>query len=137
MKNTKLLKGYLILTGLLLIFIGGSTLMFPVQMKSGAGIDIAENISVINDVRATSAVLLFFAMLSFLGAFIEKLSFTSNLVIVLLFLSIGLGRVISIVIDGMPVDGLVKATFLELILGLAGAIIFKVSQKKSIQIARH
>lgn len=130
MKNSKVLKGFLILSGLLLTFIGGATLFMPVAMKASAGINIAGNISVINDTRASSALLMVAALLIISGAFSRKLAFTSSLLSVILFLSIGVGRIISIVSDGMPVDGLVKATGLELVLGITGAILFKVYQDK-------
>lgn len=131
MRKSRLLKAYLIISGLLLTFIGGATLADPVQMKAGAGIDIAGNVSVINDVRAMSALLLALAVIAILGAFVKKLAYTSSLVSFVLFLSLGFGRVLSILLDGMPVDGLVKATGLELVLGLAGAVLFRVFQEKS------
>ena len=130
MKNSKVLKGFLIISGLLLTFIGGATLLMPVAMKTGSGINIAGNISVINDTRASSALLLAAALLIISGAFSRKLVFTSSLISFILFLSIGIGRIISIVTDGMPVDGLVKATGLELVLGITGAILFIVNQEK-------
>lgn len=130
MKDSKALKAFLIISGLLLTFIGGATLFIPVEMKTGAGIDIAGNISVINDVRASSALILGIALLTLLGAFQKGLTFTSTLAATLLFLSLGVGRLISILIDGMPVDGLVKATGLEFVLGIAGMILFIVFKEK-------
>lgn len=130
MRKSNVLKAYLVVSGLLLTFIGGATLAMPVAMKGGSGIEIAGNISVINDVRAASALLLVLALLTITGAFKSKLTFTSSLVSSLLFLSLGLGRVISIVLDGQPVDGLVKATGLELVLGIIGAVLFKIFQSK-------
>ncbi|WNJ20508.1 DUF4345 domain-containing protein [Pontibacter sp. G13] len=128
MNNSKALKTYLIISGLLLSFIGGATLLMPVEMKASAGIDIASNISVINDVRAASAMILGVAILSLVGAFNPKLTFSATLSTILLFLSLGAGRVISILIDGMPVEGLLGATGLELVLGALGAVFFKVFQ---------
>ncbi len=130
MKDSKALKAFLIISGLLLTFIGGATLFIPVEMKTGAGIDIAGNISVINDVRASSALLLGIALLTLLGVFQKGLTFTSTVAATLLFLSLGVGRLISILIDGMPVDGLVKATGLELILGVLGALLFNIYKNK-------
>ena len=130
MKNSKVLKGFLILSGLLLTFIGGATLFMPVAMKASAGINIAGNISVINDTRASSALFLAVALLIISGAFSRKLTFTASLISFIFFLSVGTGRIISLVADGMPVDGLVKATGLELVLGIIGAILFKVYQDK-------
>ncbi len=131
MRTSKVLKAYLIFSGLLLTFIGGATLAIPVDMKNSVGIDIAENISVLNDVRAASALLLTIGLLTLLGAFVKKLTFTSTLISFLLFLALALGRAISIWLDGMPVDGLVKATGLELVLGIVGAVLFKTFKDKN------
>jgi len=131
MKSSRVLKAYLIVSGLLLTIIGGATLAIPVQMKGSAGIDIAGNISVINDVRAASALLLAVAIITVAGAFARKLTYTSSLISFVLFLSLGLGRVISILIDGMPVDGLIKATGLEFALGILGAILFQKFQERA------
>lgn len=130
MTNSNVLKAYLFISGLLLTFIGGSTLIMPVQMKASAGIDLGGNISIINDVRAFAALILTFAVLAILGAFIKRLTYTSTLVSFLLFTALGLGRLLSIFLDGSPVDGLIKATGLELILGLLGLILFSIYKKK-------
>ena len=130
MKNSNVLKGYLILSGMLLTFIGGSTLFMPVIMKASAGIDIVGNINILNDVRASAALILGAAILMVLGAFASRLTFTSSLISFVLFLSLGIGRVISIVLDGMPVDGLIKATGLEFVLGIIGVILFIKNQEK-------
>ncbi len=124
MKNSKVLKAFLILSGLLLTFIGGTTLFIPVEMKASAGIDIAQNISVINDIRAFSALLFTVGVLTILGAFTHKLTYTSILISSMLFLSLGGGRLLSILMDGMPVDGLTKATMLEFVFGIIGTLLF-------------
>ncbi|WP_109832271.1 DUF4345 domain-containing protein [Reichenbachiella versicolor] len=129
MQKSKALKTYLIVSGILLTVIGGATLAIPVDMKASAGIDIAGNISVINDVRGTGALILGIALITIIGAFNQKLTYTSSIISALLFVSIGIGRLTSIALDGMPVDGLLKATGLELVLGLIGVILFTRSKK--------
>ncbi|MEM6802040.1 MAG: DUF4345 domain-containing protein [Bacteroidota bacterium] len=131
MKNSKVLTAFLILSGLLLTFIGGSTLLMPVEMKAGAGIDIAGNISVLNDTRAAAALIFSTAILSLLGAFKPQLRFSASLASPLLFLSLGSGRLLSILLDGMPVEGLLGASILEFVLGITGAILFSVFRIKS------
>jgi len=121
---------------LLLTFIGGAQLLFPVEMKAGSGIDIAGNISVLNDTRAANALILVLALLTLAGAFIKRLTSTASLVSFLIFLSMGLGRVISIFLDGKPVEGLLGATVLEFVLGITGAAIYVISQeKKQVQVS--
>lgn len=119
MKQSKALKIFLIIAGLLLTFIGGSSLLMPVEMKATGGIDLT-TVSAINDARAAAALLFGAAILILSGAFSSKLTFTSTLVAVLVFLSLGVGRALSIALDGMPADGLFKATILEFVLGSIG-----------------
>ena len=130
MKNSKVLKAYLIVSGLLLTFIGGATLIKPVFMKGNAGIDIAGQISVINDIRASGAFILAIALLSLLGAFMKRLTYTSVVALFTLFIALGIGRLVSILIDGMPVEGLLHATVLEFVLGITGVILFGVYKEK-------
>ena len=131
MKNSKVLKIFLIISGLLLTFIGGSTLFMPVEIKASSGIDLAGNISILNDIRASAALILSLAILLLLGAFNKKLTYTSSLISFLLFLSLGLGRALSMLLDGMPVDAMVKATGLEFVLGIVGAILFTINREKN------
>lgn len=100
-------------------------------MKASAGVDITGQISVINDVRAFAALILTFALLSIGGIFNKKLTYSSTLSTFLLFLSLGIGRLMSIFLDGSPVDGLVKATGLELVLGVLGMILFLTKKDKT------
>lgn len=96
----------------------------PAEMKASAAIDLTGNVNLSNDVRAGAAMLLAMALLSLAGVFSKKLAYTSTLVSLLVFLSLGFGRALSMVADGMPVDGLVKATVLEFVLGLVGLFVF-------------
>lgn len=48
----------------------------------------------------------------------------------MLFLSLGVGRILSIVLDGIPSDGMVKATGVEMVFVLAGLIIFFAYREK-------
>ena len=124
MENSIVLKIFLVISGLLLTYIGASFLFMPKKMKAGQGIDIAGDINMLNETRSASALILAIAILTILGAFENSLTFTSTLVSVLLLLSLGVGRLMSILIDGMPVKALIIATIVELVLGVIGAIMF-------------
>ncbi len=124
MNRSKILNIYLIISGLVLTAVGGLTTFNPINIKANEGIDIAGNPSGLNDVRAFGMLLLALAIVLFLGIFKGGLKKTANVVAFLLFLSLGIGRVISMLIDGMPSDGMMKATGLEFILGIIGLILF-------------
>lgn len=59
-----------------------------------------------------------------LGAFLAKLTFTSVVVASLLYLSYGLSRILGMVVDGMPAQGLVQAAVLELVVGVACVFVY-------------
>ena len=118
MKNSKPLKIILFISGLLLAIIGSSILFAPIGFSARNGIELGENISLLNDTRAAGAGLMISGIVILLGAFIQQLSFTSVIISIIAYLSYGFGRLISIAIDGAPTEGLIKATVVEMIIGL-------------------
>ncbi len=130
MKKSLILKIYLALSGLLLVFIGAATLFNPIEIKASSGIDLAGNASLLNDIRATSALILVLALILVSGVFKKGNIGVSSLISFTVFLSLGTGRLISILIDGMPAESMVKATGLEFILGIIGLVLFIASREK-------
>lgn len=120
MKNSKVLKIILFISGLIASCIGAAILFMPVTFYAGSGITLGADISLLNDIRAMGAGLLALGSLIIAGAFVAKLTFTSAVISTLVYLSYGLSRIMSIAIDGMPVDALVQAMVLEIIIGLVG-----------------
>ncbi len=120
MKKSRALNVILLLSGILLVGIGFATTFMPIEFSARNEIDLGGNIGLLNDTRAAGAGLLGAGIIIMLGAFIRKLAFTSLVVSILIYLSYAFGRIVGIVADGMPVDGLVKATAVEVVLGLVG-----------------
>ena len=131
MSNSKTSKIYLFISGLVLSAIGGLTTFTPTMIKAKVGIDLADNANALNDVRSIGMLLLATALLSFLGSFKNSLRKPAIISSFLLFLSLGLGRILSIALDGMPSSEMIKGTGLEMILGVVGLIIFMLSNNKS------
>ena len=92
----------------------------PIAFSARNGIELGSNISLLNDVRASGGLMLAGGLLILSGAFISRLRFTSTVVSILMFLSLGIGRIVSIAMDGMPAEGLVKATVVEMVIGFIG-----------------
>jgi len=118
MKNSNVVKTVLILSGLIASGIGGAIVFDPVIFYATYGIELAGNNSLFNEIRAPGGALLASGILIMLGAFVDKLTFTSVVVSTLIYLSYGLSRILSIAIDGMPAEGLVQAAVLEIVIGL-------------------
>jgi uncharacterized membrane protein HdeD (DUF308 family) len=130
MKNSKILKTILILSGLIASLIGAAILFAPVAFYATYDIELGKNLSLLNEIRAPGGALLASGILIISGAFVNKLTFTATVVSTLLYLSYGLSRVMSIAIDGMPVEGLVQAAVLEIVIGMACIFALVNYQKK-------
>jgi len=118
MKNSKMLKIILVISGLIASGIGATILFAPMAFYATVGITLGDNISLLNEIRAPGGALLTSGILIISGAFVDKLTFTATVISTLLYLSYGLSRVMSIVIDGMPAEGIVQAVVLEIVTGL-------------------
>jgi len=124
MENSKILKAYLLVAGVLLLIFGGGTLLDPIALKASFGIVIPPNVDVLNDVRAYSTLTFVFGVLSILGVFKKKLTYSASLIVFLQFLALGTGRAVSILIDGSPVEGNIIGMGNEFFFGIIGAILF-------------
>ncbi len=134
MKNSKVFKTILIISGLIASVIGAAILFAPVAFYATYGIELGGNFSLLNEIRAPGGVLLASGTLIISGAFVDKLAFTAAVVSSLLYLSYGLSRVMSIAIDGIPAEGLVQAAVLEIVIGLACVFVlvkYREKQKES------
>ncbi len=130
MKKSKILKIYLILSGLLLTIFGAQTLFNPIGLKASFGIIIPQDVNILNDIRAYSALGLVIGILAIIGAFKEKLTFTANLIVFIQFLALGLGRTLSMILDG-ALEEMIPGLINEYVFGIVGLILFIIFQKKS------
>ena len=118
MRDSKVLKTILIVAGLVGMIVGGANLFVPVAFNASSGIDLGDNISLINEMRASGGGLLLSSIVILMGAFVSRLAFTSTLLATMLYLGYGFSRVVSIMIDGMPSDDLVSVAIFEIFVGL-------------------
>lgn len=121
MKNSNVINIVLFISGLIAASIGGAILFNPAAFYATNGIELGGDVSLLNEIRASGGALLIAGMLITSGCFMQSLKFTAVVVSALLYLSYGLSRVLSFVVDGMPSDGLVQAAGLEIIIGVVCA----------------
>lgn len=121
MKNSKILKAILIVTGLIGAVIGAGIVLTPTTMMALNGIDPGGNINLLNEYRSPGGALLAGGILVVLGAFVARLTFTSTVLATLFYLSYGFARLFSIAVDGQPAEGLVIVAVLEIMIGLVCA----------------
>ncbi|MCJ8337953.1 MAG: DUF4345 domain-containing protein [Pseudomonadales bacterium] len=117
MRNSKFLKTVLFLSGLIAAGIGASILLDPVAFHGASGIKLADNINLLNEMRAAGGALMAIGVLIILGCFINRLTYTATLVASLMYLAYGFSRVLSFAFDGLPTPALVQVAVLEIAIG--------------------
>jgi len=118
MRTSKVLKAILIVSGLLLIGIGSWRLFDPIGFFQNSGITLDNQAGLLNEARATGGAVLGFGSLILLGAFIQKLSYTSTIAAIVLFLGFGVARSIGFAMDGDPGEGVIQGIIIEFVFGL-------------------
>lgn len=121
MKKQIMLKSIIIISGLIGVFVGTEILFMPVTFYATSGINLGDNVSLLNEIRASGGALLAGGVVIILGAFWEKLTFTSIVLATLLYLSYGFSRIISMIVDGVPAEILVYVAVSEIVVGLVCA----------------
>ena len=117
MKNSKVLKGILILLGINLVVLGSWRLLDPISFFDFSGLLLSADAGLLNEARGTGGAIIGFGLLILLGAFKKNLAYTSTIVAVVLFLGFGIARVISVVFDGNPGEALYKGIIGEFVMG--------------------
>ena len=130
MKNSKILKGILILSGLLLTVLGLWRLFDAISFFENSGLVLNNDVGLLNEARATGGVVIGFGLLILFGAFSQKLSYTSTISSIVVFLGFGIARLIGFVLDGTPGEALIQGIKFEFIFGLMGVFaLFKYREK--------
>jgi hypothetical protein len=115
------LRSLLLVAGLIGATIGASLLLNPIAFQASTGITLPNNPSLLSEVRAPGGALLVSNLLITLGAFVGRLTFPATWLACGLYLSYGLSRLVSMLLDGIPETLLVHATIAELVIGGACA----------------
>lgn len=129
MNNSKVVSGFLVLAGLIGLYVGGGLLFFPAELQAQSAIFLGDNASHYSETRAPGAAILSASSIILMGIFRTGWRYISVLLVALFFLSYGFGRLLSLVLDGMPAQGLFYAMIGELIIG-AIAFIMLIAYKQ-------
>ena len=122
MNNNKIVTGFLILACLIGFFVGGGLLFFPAQLQADNGI-ILSSASHFSEARAPGAAIFSAAIFAFISIFRADWRRTALTIMALFFLAYGFGRLVSLVLDGMPAPGLFYAMIGELVMGVLAVIV--------------
>ena len=130
MKNSKILKGILILLGLLLIILGSWRLFDPIAFFENSGLVLSDEAGLLSEARATGGVVVGFGLVILMGAFSQRLSYTSTIAAIVIFFGFGIARVIGFTLDGNPGEGVIQGIIFEFVLGLVAVFaLFKYREK--------
>ncbi|MDH5446597.1 MAG: DUF4345 domain-containing protein [Gammaproteobacteria bacterium] len=118
MKNHNFHRVILFGSGLIAAGFGAVILFSPTALYASSGIEMVWNVSLLNEIRAAGGGLLGCGLFIMAGTFISRFTYTATIIAVLMYLSYGLSRLFSMSVDGMPVESLVMAMGMELLIGL-------------------
>ena len=107
----------LVASGMIAVAIAVTILFAPDAFYAGYGIRVGGNATLANELKAPAGALFAAGLLMFAGAFRSEYTAISLTIAVVVYLSYGLSRVTSIVIDGIPHSGMVDAAVIELLIG--------------------
>jgi len=107
----------LFLSGLVAVAIAATILVAPDVFYAGYGIEVGGNATLANELKAPAGALLVAGLLMFAGVFRSGLAMVSLATATAVYLSYGLGRALSIAIDGLPHSGMVSAAVIEIAIG--------------------
>ena len=130
MKNSKVLKGILIVLGLLLTVIGLWRLFDPITFFENSGLVLSNDAGLLSEARGAGGVVVGFGIVVLLGAFNQRLSYTSTIAALVVFLGYGIARLIGFSLDGNPGEGVIQGIIIEFFLGLLAVFaLFKYREK--------
>ncbi len=118
MKNSIILKGILILLGLLLTIFGSWRLFDPIAFFENSGLVLSNEVGQLSEARGTGGVVLGFGLVIILGAFNQRLTYTSTISATVIFLGFGVARLIGFGLDGNPGEGPLQGMIFEFVFGL-------------------
>ena len=110
-------RAVLFISGLVAVAIAATILFTPDAFYAGYGIEVGGNATLANELKAPAGALLVAGLLMFAGVFRSALAVPSLATATAVYLSYGLGRVLSIAVDGLPHSGMVSAAVIELVIG--------------------
>jgi hypothetical protein len=116
-----LLKTFLAVAGVIAV---GLILLAPVAFYAGYGLDLVGQVTLLNELRSHGFSLIGIGLLIAAGALVQRLTTTSLLVAAFFYLTYGFSRLLGIVLDGAPADGLVASMAVELAMGALSALIY-------------
>lgn len=103
---------------------GGWRLVYPLGFYAFSGLALSNDAGVLSEVKGAGAIIMVSGLVVALGAFRHAWSRTSVVLAAVVFLSLVLGRLTGIVIDGSPGVEVLQGMAIELVLGVLALFAF-------------
>jgi hypothetical protein len=126
MKLARTQSALLLVSGALLILVGTFILASPVDFYASNNIELGANVSLLNELKAPAGFLLAAGVFMIGAIFVRGQADTALCLAALIYLSYAASRSTSMAFDGLPAAGLVQATALEAIIGLACLVVLMI-----------
>jgi hypothetical protein len=115
--ESRAFKGILIVLALTLVVFGGWRLVDPLGFYTFSGLALPDDAGLLSEVRGAGGIMLVSGLVVGLGAVRRAWSRTAVVFAAVVFLSLGLGRLLGIALDGSPGAGVIQGMAIELVLG--------------------
>ena len=116
MRSTTFEKIALGLSGLTALAIGAMILVAPRTFYASYGITLGQNASLLSELRALGAGLAGFGLVMLLGIWRHAVLPVAIATAMMVFIAFPVGRLVGLVMDGMPSGSLIGALVVELII---------------------
>ena len=127
----------LLVAGALLILVASLILVAPVDFYAANDIELGADPSLLNELKAPAGFLLAAGLFIASAAFARRLADAATLLAAMIYLSYAGSRFASMLLDGMPADGLLQAALLEAVVGLACLALLATDRLPAVGIAGH
>ena len=117
MKKSRGFRIILIVLALTLVVFGGCRLVYTGGFYAFSGLEPPDHPGLLSEARGAGGIILASGLLVGLGAFRRGWSRTSVVLAALVFLSLGMGRLLGIALDGPPGPDVMKGMAVELVFG--------------------
>ncbi len=117
MKESRVFKMILIVLALTLVIFGGWRLLDPIGFYDFSGLELSDDAGLLSEVRGAGGIIMVFGLVVGMGAVRHAWSRTSVMLAAVAFLSLGLARLLGVVLDGSPGADVVQGMAVELVFG--------------------
>ena len=102
----------------------------PIAFFENSGLVLSDEAGLLSEARATGGVVVGFGLVILMGAFSQRLSYTSTIAAIVIFFGFGIARVIGFTLDGYPGEGVIQGLIFEFVLGLVAVFaLFRYREK--------